>query len=87
MAFDWTDDMKAAAFADSKKVVAQHNFIEHVRKSFHDRMFACQEAADDEMEANGETSLQFAHQEEADWNAYMLKQVEEFQAKQPGNRK
>lgn len=46
--------------------------IKALRKRIHDRMFAAQEAADEELEANGATGEHGIYQEEAVWLAGLL---------------
>lgn len=48
-----------------------------LRKRIHDRMFAMQEATDDEMEMNGETSHYDLFAEEAAWLSKTLADLDE----------
>lgn len=50
--------------------------IAAIRKRIHDRMFAAQEAADYEFEANGATNESDLMQEEANWLATLLAQFD-----------
>lgn len=47
-----------------------------VRKKVHDRMFACQDAADEEREANGETRVWQTLREEAQWLNALLVEID-----------
>lgn len=48
-----------------------------IRKKVHDRMFACQDAATDERDANGETEVWQALREEAEWLNALLVEIDE----------
>lgn len=50
--------------------------IAAIRKKLHDRMFACQQAADEELEANGATGEYGILQEEAKWLSTLLADVD-----------
>lgn len=63
----------ARAVLASLPIREQTERAKHFRKMVHDRMFACQDAADEEREANGETAVWLTLRQEAEWlNALLV---------------